>query len=109
MIKLQKRRELPQIQNYDCVVIGTPTYVGRAPKIVRDFSQTHLSSLLEKPLFLFIVGGEANVDLDTSLPLSFPKEFLSHLQSKKYLGGEFRFDKMNALSRFILRAVEKNK
>lgn len=109
LIKISKDLLISNFDEYDCVVVGTPTYVSRAPKIMRDYIQTNYPTLLQKPVFLFTVGGESNVDFDASLPLSFPEEFISHLQLKRYLGGEFRFEKMGFLSRFILKSVQKNK
>lgn len=109
LVKLKKKMDTVDFQNYDFIIIGTPTYVSRSPKIMRDFVLSNSTSLLSRPLFVFTVGGEPNVDLEISLPLSFPKEVVSNIKIKKYLGGEFRFDKMKGISRFILKAVQKNK
>ncbi len=100
------KRSLPhKIEAFDLIVIGSPIYMGYMIKSVRKFVLRNLSSLLNKPVALFIVGADKQLDMDKYLSMSLPEDLISHLWLKMHLGGEFRHDKHQILRRIIIKQV----
>lgn len=59
LVKLKKKMDTVDFQNYDFIIIGTPTYVSRSPKIMRVFySQTLLRYQVDRSLYLQLAGNQ---------------------------------------------------
>lgn len=94
---------------YDTVIIGAPTYMGRAHKKMRKWVKTHREALKPKTLYFYIVGADHETDVDVVLKASYPEDLVDCATRKTHCGGAFRFDRMSFLSRFIIKQVSKSK
>lgn len=94
------------LSNYDTVIIGGPIHIGKIKKVVSEFCSSNSKELENKRIGLFVCGmlfERANEELSNS----FPKELFSRAVAKEFFGGEYRFDKMSSLDRWIVKKVAK--
>lgn len=95
----------PDLAQYDKVIIGDSIYAGKIRKSTARFYTENLNTLKGKKLGLFICGMADGDDARKQLEASFPKELLSAAIVKESFGGEYDFQKMNFLERFIIRKI----
>ncbi|MBP2654673.1 MAG: flavodoxin [Firmicutes bacterium] len=94
----------PDLMHYDKLIIGGPIYAGKIRKEITRFCKKNLDTLKNKRIAFFICGMvEDNVQ--AQINTSFPKELLSVAITKEHFGGEYKFDKMNFIERFIVKKV----
>lgn len=101
-----KAAKVADLSKYEKVIVGGSIYVGKMPREVSDFCSANLHVLKDKSLGLFVCGmleDQAEVELNNS----FPSELLTKALAKEFFGGEFQFNKMKLLDRFIVRMVSK--
>ena len=84
-----RERAKPDIRTYDRIILGTSIYAGTPSRIVTEFCKRNRLLLEQKVIGLFICCMKK---------LAIPKAIL---------GGEFLFDKMNCIERFITRKIAK--
>jgi len=89
---------------YDKVIIGGSIYAGKIRKEAWEFCEKNLNILKEKKIALFICGMHEK-NAETELNAAFPHELLNRAIAKEFFGGEFRFQKMNLLERFVVKKV----
>ena len=53
-----KTDKIPDISNFENIVIGGSIYIGKIQREIRDFCKQHLEALLTKKTGLFICAGE---------------------------------------------------
>lgn len=95
------------LKNYDTIVIGSPIYMGKIRKEAAVFCNEHLEILKNKRLGLFICGmQEENAILD-DLWNSFPTELIKKAAISAHFGGEYNFEKLKGLDRFIVKKIAK--
>lgn len=92
---------------YDRVIIGGSIYMGKIQKEVREFCTKNLDVLKGKRIGLFICCMRDGEIGEAQLNSSFPQELLSSAVAKEVFGGEFIFNKMNPLEKFIVKRVSK--
>lgn len=96
----------PDIRTYDRIILGTSIYAGTPSRKVTQFCNKNQSLLWEKVIGLFICCMNKDKEAE-EMGNAFP-EYLQRLAiPKAILGGEFLFDKMNCIERFITRKVTK--
>lgn len=93
-------------EKYDAIVIGGSIHAGNIQSAVKKFCKNHESTLLQKPLGLYLCG--MNVpDYDKQFDNAFPDSLKKVALFKENVGGEFLMDKMNFIERFIIKKVSK--
>lgn len=95
------------LNEYDTVIIGAPTYMGRAHKKMRKWVKDNEPLLKNKKLFFFIVGANETVDVHEVLHASYPSDLVDCAQGKTHCGGAYRFNRMNKISRLIINKIIK--
>ena len=101
-----KKENMPDITEFNNIVIGGSIYMGQIQKEVKNFCMENINALKEKRVGLFICGlNEKNVE--SQLNNAFPKELLTNAVAKECFGGEFIFKNMNFFERFIVKKVAK--
>ncbi|MCD6205455.1 MAG: flavodoxin domain-containing protein [Candidatus Marinimicrobia bacterium] len=94
------------IDDYDKVIIGGSIHAGRIQGQIKSFTRKNMNQLLEKTLGLFICHMEADKDKAMKeLSDNFPEPLMKHATAKGLFGGEFDFDKMNFLEKFIIKKI----
>ncbi len=106
IINLKNTKDI-DISNYDKIIIGGSIYMGRIQKEVTAFCSKNLNKLKEKPIGLFICGMQEGEAINTELNQNFPPELINIAAVKGHFGGEFIFDKMNFMEKFIVKKVSK--
>ncbi len=99
-----------RLNDAEKIVIGTPIYVGMIPKKVVHFINQNKTEILNKELSIYIIGGEQPKDYQALFNVSnIDPAILQHASHIIYCGGEFRYDKLNFVSRSLLKMVHKKK
>lgn len=105
MCNLSDRKHLPDLSNYDTVVIGGSIHYGKIQKEIVDFYTQQIQTLRDKRLGLFInclySGEKAIRQLDTA----FPHTLFPQVVVRDFFGGELPFDKMNFWERLVTKSV----
>ena len=95
------------IADFDRIIIGGSIHAGRIQKDVRNFIQNNLAQLLEKQIGLYICCMEEGERADKEFTNVFPKQLIDHAVARGFFGGEFKFEKMKFIERFIVKKIAK--
>ena len=96
----------PDIRTYDRIILGTAIYAGTPSRKVTQLCHKNQSLLEQKVIGLFICCMNKEQE-EEEMNRAFP-EFLQRLTiPKAILGGEFQFDKMNFIEKFLTRKIAK--
>lgn len=96
----------PDIRTYDRIILGTSIYAGTPGRKFSQFCNKNRSLLKEKVIGLFICCMNKEQEVE-EMNNAFPEYLQQSTILKAILGGEFLFDKMNCIERFIARKVSK--
>jgi len=92
------------LDEFDQVIIGGSIHVGKIRRRVKEFCLKNLDKLLQKRVGLYLCAMN-EPEYENELKLAFPEELRNHAVIKKVVGGEFLFDRMNFLERFIVKKI----
>ena len=96
----------PDLRGYDRIILGTSFYAGTPARMVGKFCNNNPTMLEQKVSGLFICCMNQKQESE-EMNKAFP-EFLQGLSiPKAVLGGEFQFDKMNFIERFLTKEIAK--
>lgn len=96
----------PDIRTYDRIILGTAIYAGSPNRKITQFCHNNQPLLEQKVIGLFICCMNEEQEAE-EMNKAFP-EFLQRLSiPKAILGGEFQFDKMNFIERFLTKKIAK--
>ena len=95
------------VSNYETVIIGGSIHAGKIQKKVRKFCQNYLSILIDKRIGLFICCMEEGEKATNQFNEAFPDELIQHASATGIFGGEFNFEKMNFIERYIVKKIAK--
>lgn len=101
-----KAGSVPELTQYERVIIGGSIYAGRIQKEVSEFCSQNLNALKNKKLGFFIsclFKNSAEVQLNSA----FPQELLSRAAARESFGGEMRFSDMSFAEKTITKMVSK--
>jgi len=96
----------PSIDNYDCVIVGSPIYAGAIHKEVKAFIEQNADILCKKKLALFLSGMDASGE-EKYFDGNFSTDILQAATAKSVLGGIFDPQKAGFFERIIMRLVSK--
>ncbi len=102
-----KTEKAPKIDDFDTVIIGGSVHGGKIQKKVRKFCEANVSNLLEKNLGLFMCYMDAKNE-EQEFKDSFPTSLIDHATAKGFFGGEFKFEQMNLIEKYIAGKVTGN-
>lgn len=106
IIDLKKVMDI-DISKYEKVIIGGSIYIGKIQKEITEFCSKNLDKLREKRIGLFICGMQEGDTINTELNKNFNPVLIKIADAKECFGGEFIFDKMNFIDKFIVKKVSK--
>lgn len=101
-----KQNNIPSLNLFECVIIGSPLYVGMIRKEVKAFISRNAQALQEKNLGLYLSGMDESKE-KTYFDTNFPREILQTATAKSFLGGIFDPQKAGIIARFIMKTVAK--
>ncbi|WP_224997318.1 flavodoxin domain-containing protein [Cesiribacter sp. SM1] len=96
----------PDIAPYDLVIIGGSIHVGMIQNKIKRFCEKNLEVLLEKEVGLFICCMLAE-NQKIQFERAYPAALRTHSKAHGYMGGEFKFEKMNFLEKLMVNVVAK--
>lgn len=101
-----KQKDIPLLEQFDCVIVGGSIYAGMLCKEAKTFVTNNADALCGKKLGLFVSGLDASRE-QTYFESNFPSSVLAAAKAKGFLGGVFDPQKTNLFERFIMKAVAK--
>lgn len=101
-----KKDNIPDLAQFDNVIIGGSIYMGQIQKEIKHFCLNNINQLKSKNIALFICGLN-DKDIDVQLNNSFPKDLIESAIGIEYFGGEIIFKKMNFFEKLIIKMVTK--
>lgn len=106
IINLRKVMDI-DISKYEKIIIGGSIYIGKIQNEVTEFCSKNLEKLKGKRIGLFICGMQEGDTINSELNKSFNPVLIKIADAKECFGGEFIFDKMNFIDKFIVKKVSK--
>jgi len=101
------REKAPDLSVFDTVILGGPIYVGKMHGAMSAYMRRNLEALKSKRLALFICAGEQDPALmEKQFAAAFPEELYKGAMAREVLGGELYWDKLDFMTKLILRAVK---
>ncbi|MCL2842540.1 MAG: flavodoxin domain-containing protein [Oscillospiraceae bacterium] len=100
-----KAGAVPDLAEFDTVILGSAVYAGSIRKEARAFLAAHKTELAEKRLGFYLCG--ISKEEQTYFKDNFPKELLEQATATDLFGGKFDPQKANGLERLIMKAVAK--
>lgn len=98
---------VPNIDDYDTVILGGSVYVGRVQKQMTAFINANMNKLLSKKVGLFLCAGvQKDEEKEKELKSAFPGELYDHAAAKDVLGYAFNFEKMKFFDRIIMKKIK---
>lgn len=101
-----KGGKIPELSQYERVIIGGSIYVGKVQKEVSDFCINNLNLLKQKKVGLYLCCMNKK-EFETQLKNAFPQELIKIAAAVENFGGEFRFKEMNLLEKAAVKMVSK--
>jgi len=94
------------LNDYDCVVLGSPLTAGSIRKEIKRFISEHTVALQSKRLGIFLSGLQES-DEEKYFTQNFPKELLDRTAVRAFLGGVFDPKKCGFLERKLIKLAAK--
>lgn len=102
------KKEHPDIESFDYIILGSSIYAGKIQPVMDAFCRNNLSALKEKVIGLFICGMETDeIKQKAELASAFLPELQENSVTKSFMGGEFIFEKMNIVERWLVKRIAK--
>jgi menaquinone-dependent protoporphyrinogen oxidase len=92
------------LSHYDKILIGGSIHAGSIQKRVSRFCKEHTVELVQKQLGLFLCCMDEQ-RAESEFDMAFPELLRNHARSKKIVGGEFIFAKMNFIEKYTVKKV----
>jgi len=103
-----KKKPNPDISGFETVILGTSIYAGQASNKMKTFCNENESALLQKRTGLFVCGMHPDKEQqEKELKDAYPEALHEIAIVAGFLGGEFLFEKMNVIERFIAKKIAK--
>lgn len=99
-----KKGQIPDVSEFECVIIGGSIHAGSIQKSVRTFCDKNQSELLKKRLGLFLCCMEKS-KAQEQFDNAYPAVLRNQAHSCKILGGEFIFNRMNFIEKLMVRKI----
>lgn len=97
---------LPDMTQYDCIIVGGPVFAGVLHKRVAAFLQENADFLLTKKLGLFLAGLQTDGG-ESLFTANFPDALLKHAAAKEMIGGICDPKTLNFFFRLLMKAITK--
>ncbi len=97
---------IPEISDYECVVVGSYVRMGVIDKKVSAFLEKHKAQLFETKFGLFICCSLAE-KVSEAITKNFSEEFMDHAAIIDCFGGELPKDKIKGMDKLIVNSIIK--
>lgn len=103
-----KNKENISFQDYEKIILGTSIYAGSPGNEMTKFCIYNQSALQQKKVGLFICCMNQE-NSQEQMKKAFPEYLHEVAVAEEIMGGEFLFEKMNFIERFIVKKIVKIK
>jgi menaquinone-dependent protoporphyrinogen oxidase len=100
------KNTIPDMNQFDCIVLGGPVYAGNIHKSVAAFVKDNIDILLKKKIGIFIAGLE-NSEREEPFTANFPETLLKHATAKEITGGICDPKTLSFFPRTLMRMITK--
>ncbi len=99
-----KKDPNPDLTGYSTILIGGSIHAGGIQKAVTALIKNNKDVLLQKKVALFLCCMEEK-KAEEEFNTVYPDWLRAHATSKKIIGGEFNFEKMNFFEKFLIKKI----
>lgn len=103
LFNLKKNKNF-DVSQFDQIIVGGSIHAGQIQKRVKNFLEKHRLELLQRRLGLFLCCMHEN-EAENQFNRVFPEILRNHAISKKIMGGEFLFEKMNFVEKALVKKI----
>jgi menaquinone-dependent protoporphyrinogen oxidase len=103
LFNLKKNKKF-DLSPFGQVIVGGSIHAGSIQKRIQKFTDNHRPELLEKRLGLYLCCMDED-RAQEQFDHAYPEILRSHAISKKVMGGEFRFDRMNFIEKAMIKKI----
>lgn len=101
---------LPDLRQYDGIILGGPIYMGALPEKMKEFCMQHLDVLRSRRLGLYICGMIPDPEKqELELERAYPTLLYQHAVAKAFLGGAFIQEKLNLFEKIVVFFMAKTR
>lgn len=108
-LKNLKNKMDVNITKYEAVIIAGSIHAGQIQKEIKNFCKNNQDILKQKKIGLYICCMDEGKKAEKQFENAFPEELRKVAVAKGLFGGEFNFDKMNFVERFLVKRIAKVK
>jgi len=108
VIKISKKKQWPNIDEFDSIIIGASVHIGKIQKSIKDFCEKNLDKLKHKKVGIFLCSLTEPAEAYHYIEEQFPEELQQHAIIKSCFGGAVIFEKMNFVERFMMKKITKS-
>lgn len=104
LLDLRTESAPENLESYEQVIIGGSIHYGNIQRAIQKFCRDHENELLHKRIGLFLCfmnDEQAQEEFDRAYPVT----LRNHARALGLFGGEYLFEKMNMLERFIVSKI----
>jgi menaquinone-dependent protoporphyrinogen oxidase len=101
-----EKDSLPDMNQFDCLIIGGPVFAGTLHKSLALFVKENMDFLLSKKLGIFLAGLQMD-EGEKLFSANFPDALLKHATAKEMIGGICDPKTLNFFFKLLMRAITK--
>ncbi len=102
-INLKSKQKI-DLSNYETVIIGGSIHAGSMQSEVKNFIKENTITLMEKRVALFLCCMNEKEE-QAEFNNSYPELIRNHSSYNAIVGGEYIFEKMNFIEKFLVRKI----
>lgn len=102
-INLKSKAKI-DLSNYETVIIGGSIHAGSIQSEVKNFIKEHTITLMGKKVALFLCCMNEKEE-KTEFDNNYPELLRNHSTYNAIVGGEYVFEKMNFIEKFLVRKI----
>jgi menaquinone-dependent protoporphyrinogen oxidase len=99
-----KSKPIIDLSNYETVIIGGSIHAGSIQSEVKSFIKENTIILMDKKVALYLCCMNEKEE-QTEFNNSYPELLRNHSTYNAIVGGEYIFEKMNFIERFLVRKI----
>jgi menaquinone-dependent protoporphyrinogen oxidase len=96
-----------KLDQFERVIIGGSIHIGKIQSRIRNYIEKNLAQLLEKQVGLFICHMAEAAEAEQEFTNAYPQQLIEHAAAIGLFGGEFNFEKMNFVEKYMIKKVGK--
>lgn len=102
-----KRRSSLKLSEFDAIIVGGSIHAGQVQKKIKHFCNKNQKELSQKHLGLYLCCMDKE-QAQMQFEKAYPEELREHATMNGLFGGEFLFDKMNRIEKYIIKKIIKS-